>query len=112
MDALRKLFNNFWFCLSMAVMNLYFLALKLEASEGWILSAVGVLAWAYLAWRTTRPEHLSQADIDMTPDQVMRMNKVTRQFKIDMEAIINEDKDNGSNNGKDKETDTKQSKDD
>ena len=110
MESIIKIINNFWFCLSMAVLNLYFLALQLEASETWGFSALGVVLWTYLAWRTTRPDRIAKPD--MTLDQVMRLNKVTRQFKIDMEAIINEDKDDGSDNGEDKETDTKQSKDD
>ena len=109
MDTIRMLFNSFWFCLSIAVLNLYFLAVNLEAAETWEWSAIAVVTWTYLSWRTTRRD---DEGIELTPNQRRDINVLSRKFKEDVEAIINEDTDDGSNRGADKKTDTKQPEDD
>lgn len=110
MQLILRILNNFWFCIGIATFSmLNMMGDMMEGDSPW-LNAFLVCIWVYCAWRTTK-RHTVDA-IDLTPDQTIRLNKVTRQFRTDMEAIINEDKDDGSDRGEDKKTDTKQSKDD
>ena len=74
----------------MGAVNLYSLASNLEAGEGPWLSVTAIMCCVYMAWSANRRKGID--DIELTPDQTMRINKVTRQFRVDMEAIINEDK--------------------
>ena len=109
--SLAKLLCNFWFCIGMAVFSLFALSSAiLEGSTVWIaVDVFCIIYWVFAAHRTTKRTHLS--DLPLTDDQTVRIKAVTRRFSKELEDIVNEARDNESNNGEDKETDKKESSD-
>jgi len=107
MERLWKLLRNWWFCLGMAVMNLLCMVVSLlDGSNPWF-SAAGVVCWAFLAYRNSKPQ---TAEVVLTDEQTHRITVITRRFRRDLDAIIKEG-DDESNNGKDQEEDKGESSD-
>ena len=93
----------------MAVVNLLFVMQSITAGNSPWLSVAGVICWLYLAYRTTKTPRIEEAEL--TADQTLRLKIVTRRFVKETADILAEGHDDESNNGKDKETDKKQSDD-
>ena len=106
---IRKLLRNFWFCLCMAVFSLFALyGAALEGDTFWIWIDAGcVLVWAHSAYRINKPVPVEH---ELTDDQSKRLSVITKRFVKETAEILNERRDE-SDNGKDKETDKKQSDD-
>ena len=108
MEILWKLLRNFWFCLSMAVINLLFIMQSLtDGSSPW-LSAIGVVCWAFLAHRSTKTQH---KEVPLTDEQTAKIRVATQRFSREMSEILKEATNDESNNGEDKEKDKGESSD-
>ena len=92
MKFIMKVLSNFWFCLSMAVLSLFFVLGHIDAGTYPWLSVVGGVCWIYLAWRTTQQPTLE--DDALTPEQVKRITAATRTFRKEIDKVLKEAADN------------------
>ena len=108
MEILWKLLRNWWFCLGMAVMNLVYMAGSLlDGSSPWIYAA-GVVGWAFLAYRNSKPQ---TAEVVLTDEQTHRITVLTRKFRHDLDEIVNEVVKDESDRRKDQKEDKRKSSD-
>ena len=111
MGVLAKIVRNFWFCIGLAVFSLFALwSAALEGETVWIwIDVFCIVYWTYAAYRTTKSVHAD--DLPLTNEQTLRLKIITRKFIKDSEDILDEARNDKSDNGEDKETDKKESSD-